>query len=110
MTGGAGFGGSQPGAPPSLPGGGGAIPGKRLATKPDAPLFIRQHALKKLGKKLEKDFTQTVFWHPVLILPKGKAQIEFPWTPGSMGYSITVFGHTLDGRLGATTLKTTVTK
>src|SRR5207245_4286467 len=42
-------------------------------------------------------------WHPVLVLPDGKGQASFNLSDNVTGYETTVFGHTLDGRIGAVT-------
>src|SRR5262249_40561939 len=50
------------------------------------------------------DFTETVYWHPVLVLPEtGKATVEFQLSDDIARYQVLVAGHTLDGRIGAFT-------
>jgi anti-sigma factor RsiW len=50
------------------------------------------------------DFTETVLWHPVLVLPTdGRATLDFHVSDAVNPYRVLVAGHTLDGRLGAAT-------
>ena len=49
------------------------------------------------------DFAETVYWHPVLVLPSGKAEVAFDLSDSVTTYRALAFGHTLDGRLGAVT-------
>src|SRR5262249_41372551 len=43
------------------------------------------------------------FWHPVLVLPDGKATVSFAVADEITRYRVLVAGHSLDGRLGALT-------
>ena len=53
---------------------------------------------------VRSDFTETVYWHPVLVLPdSGKASVEFQLSDDIARYQVLVAGHTLDGRVGAVT-------
>src|SRR6266852_2469754 len=47
------------------------------------------------------DFTETVYWHPALVLPGGKIEVAFDLNDAVTSYDVTVFGHTADGRLAA---------
>lgn len=96
--------------PPGFPGGGG------FAGKPDPrggfhlpqalPFVAREYAHQRdasLGD-IRADFTETVYWHPVLVLPEtGKATVEFQLSDDIARYQVLVAGHTLDGRIGAVT-------
>src|SRR5262249_27750189 len=54
--------------------------------------------------EIRSDFTDTVFWHPVLVLPDtGKTTIEFQLSDDIARYQVLVAGHTTDGRIGAVT-------
>jgi hypothetical protein len=51
---------------------------------------------------VRSDFTETVYWHPVLVLPEnGKTTIEFQLSDDIARYEVMVAGHTTDGRIGA---------
>ncbi|HMP58543.1 MAG TPA: alpha-2-macroglobulin family protein [Gemmatales bacterium] len=47
------------------------------------------------------DFTETVFWHPVLVLTDGRGRMAFDLSDSVTTYQAQAFAHTLDGRLGA---------
>jgi hypothetical protein len=50
------------------------------------------------------DFTETVYWHPVLVMPdSGKTSVEFQLGDDIARYQVLVAGHTTDGRIGAVT-------
>lgn len=70
------------------------------------PFIVREYAHQRdpaLGD-VRSDFTECVYWHPVLVLPKtGKATIEFQLSDDIARYQVLVAGHTLDGRVGAVT-------
>ncbi|HEV3079062.1 MAG TPA: alpha-2-macroglobulin family protein [Gemmataceae bacterium] len=106
---GAGFGGF--GGEPMQRGLGGPMAGPQaffLQIQPPAapPLLAREFAYHRSpsspgeGRNL---FADTVYWHPVLVLPDGKGQASFNLSDNVTGYETTVFGHTLDGRIGAVT-------
>jgi hypothetical protein len=49
------------------------------------------------------DATDTVLWHPVVVVP-GTGKVELPFTlSAATGYRVLVAGHTLDGRVGTVT-------
>jgi hypothetical protein len=53
---------------------------------------------------VRSDFTETIYWHPVLVVPAtGKATVEFDLSDDIARYQVLVAGHTLDGRIGAIT-------
>ncbi len=116
---------AQPGRPagkPGMPMGGPRAPepfdGKGFAGKGgfgggrgmpalEAPPFVvREYAHQRdpaLGE-VRSDFTETVYWHPVLVLPEsGKATVEFQLSDDIARYEVIVAGHTTDGRIGAVT-------
>jgi hypothetical protein len=70
------------------------------------PFVLREYAHQRnpaLGSA-RSDFTETVYWHPVLVLPgSGKASVEFQLADDIARYRVLVAGHTLDGRIGAVT-------
>jgi hypothetical protein len=70
------------------------------------PFVVREYAQQRdpsLGD-VRSDFTETVYWHPVLVLPEnGKTTVEFQLSDDIARYQMLVAGHTLDGRIGAIT-------
>jgi len=70
------------------------------------PFIVREYAHQRdpsLGD-VRADFTETVYWHPVLVLPDGgKTTIEFQLSDDIARYQVLVAGHTTDGRIGAVT-------
>lgn len=70
------------------------------------PFIVREYAHQRdasLGD-VRADFTETVYWHPVLVLPEtGKTTIEFQLSDDIARYQVLVAGHTTDGRIGAVT-------
>ncbi|MCI0680969.1 MAG: hypothetical protein L0Y71_02595 [Gemmataceae bacterium] len=74
------------------------------------PLVVREYAhrhadpldnVRAGADAVRRDFTETVFWQPALILPGGEAQVAFDLSDSVTRYQVTVFSHSLDGRLGA---------
>jgi hypothetical protein len=77
-----------------------------LNVPPPPPLVVREYAHRhsESGGPVRSDFTETLLWQPVLVLPDGKGDA----TPFQLCDSVTTFqvlaaGHTLDGRLGSVT-------
>jgi hypothetical protein len=71
-----------------------------------APCFVRQYAHERqLGPDpdIRADFTETIYWHPALVLPDGKADLGFELNDSVTSFQLIAFGHTADGRLGAFT-------
>ncbi|VTU02728.1 a-macroglobulin complement component : TonB-dependent receptor OS=Hyalangium minutum GN=DB31_3602 PE=4 SV=1: A2M_N: A2M: Thiol-ester_cl: A2M_comp [Gemmataceae bacterium] len=70
------------------------------------PGVVREYAHQRdpaLGD-VRADFTETVYWNPVLVLPEsGKASVEFQLSDDIARYRVLVAGHTIDGRVGAVT-------
>ena len=54
--------------------------------------------------------TETLYWHPVLVLPDGTAEISFDLTDSPTTYQVLVAAHTLDGRLAEATAELSVVK
>ena len=66
------------------------------------PAFVvRQYAHVAVPAKSGErhDYTETVCWHPVLVLPNGKGEVEFALSDNVTTYEVLAYGHTLDGRL-----------
>ena len=73
-----------------------------------APFVVREYAHAKpvapIGDDTRTDFTETVYWHPMLVLPEdGKGRVEFQLSDALNPYRVLIAGHTLDGRLGSVT-------
>jgi hypothetical protein len=80
----------------------------RLTALPvqNEPFVVRQYALQRKpgGDAIRRDFTETLYWHPVLVLPGDKqTEVTFDLSDSVTRFQVQVWGHTLDGRLGATT-------
>lgn len=82
-----------------------AAAGFRGGPAPALPFIVRQYAHRhQPGPDGERSvFTETVYWHPVLVLPDGKAEVQFDLSDSVTTFEVTAYGHTLDGRLGAAT-------
>ncbi|QEG31859.1 A-macroglobulin complement component [Gemmata obscuriglobus] len=78
----------------------------RPVTPTVTPSVVREYAHERdpaLGE-VRADFAETVYWHPVLVLPAtGTASVEFQLSDDIARYQVLVAGHTLDGRVGAIT-------
>jgi hypothetical protein len=76
---------------------------QEIASAPPPPFVVReyahQHSAAPTGDRT--DFAETVFWHPVLVLPKDGATVSFDLGDDVTRYQVLVAAHTLDGRLGA---------
>ncbi len=69
-------------------------------------LVVREYAHKHSDKGTaaeRQDFTETLYWHPVLVLPDGKTDVSFALSDSVTRFEATAFVHTVDGRLGAAT-------
>jgi hypothetical protein len=69
-------------------------------------LVVREYAHKhddKSESAERSDFTETLFWHPVLVLPDGKTDVSFALCDSVTRFQATAFAHSGDGRLGAAT-------
>jgi hypothetical protein len=72
------------------------------------PFVVREYAHIRPepppGDATRTDFTETVIWHPLLVLPAdGRASVSFQLGDSVAAHRVLVAGHTLDGRLGSTT-------
>ncbi len=73
------------------------------------PLVVREYAHihptpDPDGPQATKDYAETLLWQPVLVLPQdGRITLQFDLSDESNAYRVLVAGHTLDGRIGATT-------
>ncbi len=72
------------------------------ATAP--PAVVREYAHRHVGGDapgVRSDFAETLYWHPVLVLPDGKGAFGFDLCDSVTTFQVTAYAHTLDGRLGA---------
>jgi alpha-2-macroglobulin-like protein len=91
---------------PVPPGGFGPAGPGFLPAPVSVPFVVREYAHQRDPSlnEVRSDFTETVYWHPVLVLPdNGKASVEFQLSDDIARYQVLVAGHTLDGRIGAVT-------
>lgn len=68
------------------------------------PLVVREYAHvrpQELSAAVRADFSETVYWHPVLLLPDGHTEVSFQLSDSVTRFKVTAFAHTLDGRIGA---------
>jgi hypothetical protein len=66
------------------------------------PLVVREYAhVRRSDVGARADFTETLYWHPVLMLPDGKGTVSFDLCDSVTSFQVAVFAHTADGRLGA---------
>ena len=65
--------------------------------------LINQGGLRRNEEGVRMDFTETLYWHPVLVLDNGKAEIGFDLSDANTRFQVLVFGHSPSGRLGAAT-------
>src|SRR5262249_3632962 len=87
-------------------GGKGAGAGFMEALPPAPPLVVREYAHNPpppADPTRRSDYAETLFWHPVLVLPGGKAEVSFRLCDSVTSFEVTAFAHSLDGRLGAAT-------
>ncbi|MFO0880477.1 MAG: alpha-2-macroglobulin family protein [Gemmataceae bacterium] len=81
---------------------------KRMAKDADMlePLIFREYAHVRSTQTepgLRSDFTETLYWHPVLLLPDGQGSVSFDLCDSVTSFQVAVQAHTLDGRLGSAT-------
>ncbi len=112
IGGGGGGGGFQGGSGGGLPINGNAFgrannaKDEQLALPPLLPVVVREYAHKLNppdNAGVRADFAETLYWHPVLVLPNGKREVSFDLGDSATTYQVTAFAHTLDGRLGSAT-------
>ena len=70
---------------------------------PPQPLVLREYAHhhETSTDKVRRDFAETVYWHPALVLVDGKGEASFELPDSTTTFEVQVSGHTLDGRLAA---------
>lgn len=99
-----------------LPGGGPDRGGDELSRLTDPSpdrstspgvFIVREYAHRRSGpsSQLRTDFTETVYWHPVLLLTDGQGRVSFDLSDSITTYQVTAYAHTFDGRLGAASME-----
>lgn len=71
-----------------------------------APFVVREyaHIPSRTADDTRSDFTETVLWQPLIVLPgEGQIDLSFHLSDSTNAYRVLVAGHTLDGRLGSAT-------
>lgn len=86
------------------------LPQMPVPTPPSSPLVVREYAHLHASRDASPDFAQTLYWHPVLVLPDGNADVTFDLCDSVSSYQILVAGHTLDGRIAEATAEVAVHK
>jgi anti-sigma factor RsiW len=76
---------------------------RRQAALPPMPVRVFAHTRAEGPAEVRYDFAETLYWHPVLVLPDGKAEVSFDLCDSLGSFEVTAFAHTLDGRLGSAT-------
>lgn len=98
-----------PGAPPATAPGIANLDYEQLLLQAEQipGFFVREYKFQKIARPNEPetrdDFTETVYWQPVLVMPEsGRADVHFQLSDSIARYQVLVAGHTVDGRIGAT--------
>lgn len=84
--------------------------GRRVQQPPVHELcMVREyaHRRKQQPDGVRRDFTETLYWQPVLVMADGKAQVQFDLSDAVTRFQVLVLSHTLDGRLGANSIEIT---
>ncbi len=78
--------------------------GRRVQLPPvNDPCVVREYAHRHAPSPdgIRRDFTETLYWHPVLVMPDGQAEVTFDLNDAITRFDVVVLTHTLDGRIGA---------
>src|SRR5205085_11450549 len=70
------------------------------------PLVVREYAHRSptnADAAVRSDWAETLYGHPVLVLPDGKADVFFQLCDSTTSFQVTAFAHTPDGRVGSAT-------
>ncbi len=89
-----------------------AAPQMGYFVPPPPPLVVREYAHQRVHGESEvrADFTETLLWNPVLVLPDGKGESSFELCDSTTTFQVLAAGHTLEGSLGAVTAEFTSRK
>jgi hypothetical protein len=78
---------------------------RRKVSRPaPPPLVVREYAHPHTSSSAgdqRTDWTETLCWKPVLVLPDGKGEVSFGLSDSVTTFAVTVVGHTPDGRIGS---------
>lgn len=78
--------------------------GRRVQVPPvNNPCIVREYAHRHAPSPdgIRRDFTETLYWHPVLVMADGTAEVKFDLNDAITRFDVIVLTHTLDGRLGS---------
>ncbi len=68
--------------------------------------YAHQHPTRtKEQEGIRSDFAETVYWHPALVFPDGKVDVDFDLSESTTQFQVRVLAHSLDGRLGTKTFE-----
>lgn len=72
---------------------------------PAQPFYVRDYAHHNEHPidGIRRDFAETLYWHPALVLANGETEIAFDLSDAVTTFRVQAWGHNLDGRLGAST-------
>ncbi len=72
------------------------LPRMPMPPPPPPPFVVREHVHLRSGDSKERSATaDTLFWHPVLVLPDGTAEISFDLGDSLTTYQVIVAAHTI---------------
>jgi len=84
--------------------------GRRVLLPPlSDPSVVRVYAWqqKPNANAVRRDLAETVYWHPVLVMPAGKADVTFDLPDSATRFQVLILSNTFDGRLGTNRLEFT---
>ncbi len=67
------------------------------------PCVAREYAHRRLtgqDRAIRFDFTETIYWHPALVMPNGEATVTFDLNDAVTSFQVVAAGHTVNGQLG----------
>ncbi len=82
--------------------------GRRVQLPPVRELCVVReyaHRHKQEPDGVRRDFTETLYWQPVLVMPDGTAQVQFDLSDAVTRFQVLVLSNTLDGRLGSNSIE-----
>ena len=77
--------------------------GRRVQLPPlSDPSVVRVYARqqKPNADALRRGLAETIYWHPVLVMPDGKADVTFDLPDAATRFQVLILSNTFDGRLG----------
>jgi anti-sigma factor RsiW len=82
--------------------------GRKVTVPPPAEASVVReyaHQHKEAIGNARRDWTETLYWQPALVLQDGQAQVQFDLSDAVTHFRVVVVSHTLDGRLGADSME-----